>query len=73
MYGCAYVFVCLFVCICVREGVRGVPARWNVGGLGVPADEPAAWSMWEEEGVGWAFSPVRGSQRGPTIEAAVGL
>lgn len=65
------------MCVFVREGLRGVPARQNVGGLSVPADvpagEPAARSMWEEEGVGWAFSPVRGSQRGPTIRAAVGL
>lgn len=57
-------------CMCVCERLRGVQ---NVGGLGVPAGEPVARSMWEEEGVGWASSPVRGSQRGPTIRAAVGL
>lgn len=56
-----------YVCLSVCEGLKGVPAKQNVGGLGVPAGEPAARSMWEEEGAGWAFSPVRGSQRGPTI------
>lgn len=61
------------MCVCVREVLRGVPARQNVGGLGVPAGEPAATGMWKKEGVGWAFSPVRGSQRAPTIGAAVGL
>lgn len=50
-----------------------MPARQNVGGLGVPAGEPAAKTMRKEEGVGWAFSLVRGSQRAPAIGAAVGL
>lgn len=55
------------MCLCVREVLRGVPARQNVGGLGVPAGEPAATGMWKKEGVGWAFSPVRGSQRAPQL------
>lgn len=62
-----------YVCVFWEGGLRGVPGTQNVGGLGFPAGEPAACSMWEEEGVGWAFSPVRGSQRGPAIGAAVGL
>lgn len=50
-----------------------MPARANVGGLCVPAGEPAARSMWEDEGVAGRPPLWKVSQRGPGIEAAVGL
>jgi len=40
------------------------------GGLGVPAGEPAARSMWKEEGVSWAFFssfPSEGAARGAQL------
>lgn len=53
--------------------LRGVSARQNARGLAVPTGGAATTGMWKKEGVSWAFSPVRGSQRGPTIGVAVGL
>lgn len=54
-------------------------------GLGVPASRPASSHgcvcvgvrvcvyACTEEGVGWAFFPMRGSRRGPALRAAFGL
>lgn len=53
--------------------LRGVSARQNARGLAVPTGGAATTGMWKKEGVSWAFSLVRGSQRGPTIGVAVGL
>lgn len=53
--------------------LRGVSARQSARGLAVPTGGAATTGMWKKEGVSWAFSPVRGSQRGPSIGVAVGL
>lgn len=48
-------------------------ARQEARGLAAPTGGAATTGMWKKEGVGWAFSPARASQRGPAIGAAVGL
>lgn len=53
--------------------LRRVSAKQNARGLAVPTGGAATTGMWKKEGVSWAFSPARGSQRGPTIGEAVGL